>query len=217
MARNTPLAQPESGRPGLVHRLDKDTSGLIVVAKSDRAHRQLTRAIAGRHVDRIYAALIWGHLPERREIDAPVGRHPKDRKRMAVLATGRAAQTVVEPCARFEICDLVRVRLATGRTHQIRVHLAHIGHPVIGDPVYGGGGARRVTGWLQPAARALESATPRQALHAALLRFRHPETQETVEYRSEWPEDLRESLAVATQNRELLARPNALDYLGFFK
>jgi 23S rRNA pseudouridine1911/1915/1917 synthase len=216
VARGTPLSQGIETRPGIVHRLDKDTSGLIVVAKSDAAHRALARALGLRRVRRVYAALVWGHIARPLDIDAPIGRHPTDRKRMAVLASGRAASTRVEPVARFAVCDLVRVTLATGRTHQIRVHLAHVGHPVVGDPVYGQGGARRVTGQHRPMATAVERATPRQALHAAALSLTHPTTGSAVTYRSEWPEDLRPALAAASQDASLLARPNLLQYLGLF-
>lgn len=216
VARGTTLGGGAAGRPGLVHRLDKDTSGLMLVAKSDEVHRALSQALARRRVERVYAALIWGHLVEPRTIRAPIARHPKDRKRMAVLATGRDAATRVEPIARFDLCDLVCVTLATGRTHQIRVHLAHIGHPVVGDPVYGGGGPRRVTGALRPQAETLDRLAPRQALHAALLRFAHPLTGAPCEFRSDWPEDLRELLGEASGEQNLLARPNVLDYLRFF-
>lgn len=223
VARGTPLstgsngaAQGRSGRPGIVHRLDKDTSGLLVVAKTDHAHRVLGRALAARRVERIYAALIWGHVDRAMEIEAPLARHRRDRQRMAVTEKGRPARTRVEQVARFPACDLVRVKLHTGRTHQVRVHLAHVGRPVVGDRVYGGGGARRVSGPLRPRAAELEREVPRQALHAAWLRFRHPDSQEPVEFRSEWPADLAPALAAASGDATLLARPNPLQYIGFF-
>ena len=203
------------GRPGIVHRLDKDTSGLMVLAKTDDAHRRLARQLSQRRVKRVYAALIWGHIEKPIEIDEPLARHPQNRKRMAVLATGRTAVTYVEPIARFDVCDLVLVRLGTGRTHQIRVHLAYVGHPVVGDPVYGGGGYKRMTGSQRTRSRALEAATPRQALHATRLAFRHPETEEPVEFVADWPSDLRDSLGVAGNDQSLLARDDLLGYLGF--
>jgi 23S rRNA pseudouridine1911/1915/1917 synthase len=216
-AHGVRLAGGAQGRPGIVHRLDRDTSGLLIVAKTEEAHRRLAKAIALRRVERDYAALAWGHIPRPVEIDAPIARHPRDRKRMAVLATGRAARSRVEQVARFAACDLLRVRLATGRTHQIRVHLAHIGHPVVGDATYGGGGSRRVSGPARGAADALERVTPRQALHAARLAFAHPVTREWLEFRAEWPDDLRPALSAAAAEPSLLARPSPLDYLGFFK
>ncbi len=215
-ARGTTLSGV-GGRPGIVHRLDKDTSGLMIVAKTDRAHRVLARALGRREVRRRYAALIWGHVRPSLTIEAPIARHPTDRKRMAVLATGRTAQTEVRQVARFDACDLVRVELRTGRTHQIRVHLAHVGHPVIGDPVYAGGGHRRVTGSQQPHARAVEQATPRQALHAAELEFVHPDTGAHCRFRAEWPADLRSALAAASDDASFLDRPEPLQYLGFFE
>ena len=216
VARGTPLSSLAGGRPGIVHRLDKDTSGLLIVAKTDQAHRVLGRALAARRVERVYAALIWGHVDEPLEIDAPIARHRVDRKRMAVTADGRAARTRVEQVARFAVCDLVRVKLHTGRTHQVRVHLAHVGRPVLGDRVYGGGGARGVSGPHRTRAVELERKVTRHALHAAWLRFLHPTSQQPVEFRSEWPADLTPALAVASGDPALLARPNPLQYIGFF-
>jgi 23S rRNA pseudouridine1911/1915/1917 synthase len=217
LARGVGLAAGAPLRPGIVHRLDRDTSGLMIVAKTDEAHRRLARAIALRRVERRYAALAWGHLDGPRDVSAPLARHPGDRKRMAVVPGGRAARSRVEPVARFEVCDLVRVRLETGRTHQIRVHLAHVGHPVVGDPAYGGGGSRRMTGAQRPLAEAVERAAPRQALHAAHLAFAHPATRQWMVFRADWPADLRPALAQAAGDPELLARPSVLEYLGFFK
>jgi len=215
VARGTPLSGG-AGRPGIVHRLDKDTSGLLVVAKTDQAHRALSRALGKRQIERRYAVLVWGHVESALEIDAPVGRNPRDRKRMMVLASGRPSRTHVARVARFETCDLVRAGLVTGRTHQIRVHLAHAGHPVVGDATYAHGGARRMTGVQRPLAERVERAAPRQALHAAELRLQHPVTGMPVAFRSEWPADLRPALAVAAQEPELVDRDDPLQYLGFF-
>jgi 23S rRNA pseudouridine1911/1915/1917 synthase len=216
VARGTTLSGGAEGRPGIVHRLDRDTSGLMVVAKTDIAHRRLGAAIAARRVRRTYAALVWGHLARSPTvIEAAVARHPGDRKRMAVLAGGRAARTDAYLVARFEVVDLLRLELHSGRTHQIRVHLEHIGHPVVGDPVYGGGGSRRISGPARRVAEAIEGVTPRQALHAAALAFRHPTTGEPLEFRSEWPSDLRAAL-LASGGQELVARDDPLSYLVFF-
>ena len=216
VARGTTLSGGAEGRPGIVHRLDRDTSGLMVIAKTDLAHRRLGAAIAARRVHRTYAALVWGHLGHSPTvIEAPVARHPADRKRMAVLSTGRPARTDVWLAARFEVVDLLRLELHSGRTHQIRVHLEHIGHPVVGDPVYAGGGSRRISGPGRRAAEAIERAAPRQALHAAALAFRHPATGEPVEFRSEWPTDLRAAL-LASGGQDLVAGDAPLSYLLFF-
>jgi len=214
-ARGTRLSTGAEGRPGIVHRLDKDTSGLIVLAKTDAVHRKLTRALSDRRIERVYLALTWGHLTGPLDIDAPVARSPRDRKRMVVLATGRRAHTRVVPVARFDVCDLVKVSLGTGRTHQIRVHLSYVGHPVVGDSVYGGGGHKRMTGSQQGRASALERATPRQALHAAILRLQHPEDGSPVQIVAEWPRDLHDALRVAGGDPTLLDRDNLLHYLGF--
>jgi 23S rRNA pseudouridine1911/1915/1917 synthase len=216
VARGTTLAGGAEGRPGVVHRLDRDTSGLMLVAKTDLVHRRLGAAIAARRVRRTYAALAWGHLRQSPTvIEAPVARHPVDRKRMTVTPSGRAARTDAHVVARFGVVDLLRLELHSGRTHQIRVHLEHIGHPVVGDPVYTGGGSRRITGPARLEAEALERATPRQALHAAGLAFRHPATGEPMEFRAEWPADLRESLLLVA-GREVVAHPDPMGYLLFF-
>ena len=216
--RGTALAQGGAeGRPGIVHRLDRDTSGLLLVAKSEVAHRRLTRMIEQRRVARVYAALVWGHLAKSPvDIEAPIMRHPKDRKRMAVLAGGRHAMTHARVVARFAQTDLLRVTLDTGRTHQIRVHLAHVGHPVVGDRDYAFGGSRRVTPSERQAAERLEALAPRQVLHAALLALEHPVTGARLVLRSEWPTDLAPALAEAAADRNLLAQRNPLQYLGFF-
>jgi 23S rRNA pseudouridine1911/1915/1917 synthase len=216
VARGTTLSGGAAGRPGIVHRLDRDTSGLMVVAKTDLAHRRLGAAIAARKVGRTYAALAWGHLDESPTVvDVPLARHPTDRKRMAVAPGGRAARTDAFVVARFGVADLLRLELHTGRTHQIRVHLEHVGHPIVGDPIYGGGGSRRISGPARRAAEILERVTPRQALHAAALAFRHPATGEPLRFRAEWPPDLRPALG-ALGAEELVARPDPLGYLLFF-
>jgi len=216
VARGTDLGGGIAGRPGIVHRLDRDTSGLMVVAKTGLAHRRLGAAIAARRVRRTYAALAWGHLDQSPTvIEAPVARHPRDRKRMSVQPTGRPARTDAYVAARFGSVDLLRLELHTGRTHQIRVHLEHAGHPVVGDPVYAGGGSRRISGAARREAEALERATPRQALHAAALAFRHPASGAPLEFQADWPSDLRSALHVVA-GEELVARPDPLRYLLFF-
>jgi 23S rRNA pseudouridine1911/1915/1917 synthase len=216
VARGTTLAGGAEGRPGVVHRLDRETSGLMVVAKTDLAHRRLGAAIAARRVRRTYAALAWGHLDgSPTVIEAAIARHPVDRKRMTISPRGRPARTDAWVVARFGVADLLRLELHTGRTHQIRVHLEHIGHPVVGDRTYAGGGSRRVSGAARREAEALERATPRQALHAAGLAFRHPATGASMEFRAEWPADLRESLLLVAGN-EVVAHPEPLGYLLFF-
>ena len=218
VGRGTPLSEGSSeGRPGIVHRLDRDTSGLLVVAKTDAAHRRLAAAIERRQVSRVYAALVWGHLRKTPvDIEAPIARNPKDRKRMTVADGGRHALTHAAVVARFGMADLVRVRLGTGRTHQIRVHLAHIGHPVVGDREYAFGGSRRVTPSERRAAERLEELAPRQLLHAAALAFAHPVSGAPLTLVSEWPADLRPALADAAADANLLAERNPLQYLGFF-
>ncbi len=205
------------GRPGIVHRLDRDTSGLLVVAKTDLAHRRLAGAIERRAVKRVYAAIVWGHLRKSPvDIEAPIARHPTERKRMTVAQGGRHAVTHARLVARFAHTDLLRVRLGTGRTHQIRVHLAHVGCPIVGDREYTFGGSRRVTPSARMEAERLETLAPRQLLHAAALSFVHPVTNEPIAVTSEWPDDLRPALAEAAADANLLAQRNPLQYLGFF-
>jgi 23S rRNA pseudouridine1911/1915/1917 synthase len=186
-------------RPGIVHRLDKDTSGLMIVAKHDQAHRSLASALKRREIRRIYLAACWGHLSaDRLSVDAPVGRSSRDRKRMAVREGGRPALTHFERIARWPAADLVRAQLETGRTHQIRVHLAHIGHPVVGDPVYGTAGARGISGRDRAWAAELERRVPRQFLHAQRLDLVHPRTREPMTFESPPPPDLAAVLAWVT-------------------
>jgi 23S rRNA pseudouridine1911/1915/1917 synthase len=186
-------------RPGIVHRLDKDTSGLMIVAKHDQAHRNLASALKRREIRRVYLAACWGHLSaDRLSVDAPVGRSSRDRKRMAVREGGRSALTHFERIARWPAADLVRAQLETGRTHQIRVHLAHIGHPVVGDPVYGTAGARGISGRDRAWAAELERRVPRQFLHAQRLDLVHPRTREPMTFESPPPPDLAAVLAWVT-------------------
>ncbi len=218
VARGTALsAGATEGRPGIVHRLDRDTSGLLLVAKTDLAHRRLAHAIERRRVERVYAAVTWGHFARSPvEIEAPITRHPQQRKRMTVQAGGRHALTYAAVVARFALAELLRVRLGTGRTHQIRVHLAHVGHPVVGDRDYAFGGSRRITPAQRQEAERIEARAPRQLLHAAELRFEHPVTGAALVLRSDWPPDLHAALAEAASDAHLLAERNPLQYLGFF-
>lgn len=218
VGRGTELSRGSTeGRPGIVHRLDRDTSGLLVVAKSDLAHRRLAGAIERRQVKRVYAALVWGHLRKSPvDIEAPIARHAKERKRMTVAEGGRHAVTHAAVVARFAHCDLLRVRLGTGRTHQIRVHLAHVGCPIVGDREYTFGGSRRVTPSARGEAERLEALAPRQLLHAAALSFTHPVTGAPITLMSEWPAELRPALAAAADDANLLAQDKPLQYFGFF-
>ncbi|MEQ1693820.1 MAG: RluA family pseudouridine synthase, partial [Gemmatimonas sp.] len=209
MARGEPLADGGGAeRAGLVHRLDKDTSGLLLVAKTEIAHRRLSASLAARRITRRYAALTWGHLSaDSITVDKPIARDPSDRTRMAIVQDGRAAKTIFVRLARFDSVDLLRAHLHTGRTHQIRVHLASVGHPVVGDDTYGGGGGRRLS-TLPP---------KRHFLHAAWLRFRHPTSGVLIDLRSALPDDLKRSLAALSGMPELASLPDPLDELGFYQ
>jgi len=185
-------------RPGIVHRLDRGTSGLLVVAKDDETHRALVRQFAGRTVEKEYVALVLGQ-PSRPsgEIDAPIGRDPVHRQKMSVRASrGREARSSWAVVERFDGAALLRVRIHTGRTHQIRVHLASVGHPVAGDPVYGG--TRTPSSRRAEARQALRS-LERPALHAARLAFTHPATGERLTFEAPLPPDL---VAVLERLRE---------------
>ena len=176
-------------RPGIVHRLDKDTSGLMMVAKTDDAHVRLSAALSARRVTRRYLAIVRDRVnPPSGEIAGAIGREPRHRKRMAVVASGgKPALTRYETRQNWGLAaTLVACSLATGRTHQIRVHMASIGHPVLGDALYGGR-----TGRLRDVSREAAAALGRQALHAATLAFHHPATNMFHEFRSELPADIR--------------------------
>jgi 23S rRNA pseudouridine1911/1915/1917 synthase len=164
-------------RPGIVHRLDKDTSGVLLVAKTNTAHRKLTDMFKGHEIKKIYFAIVEGKVAtDKGKIDAPVGRHPVDRKKMAVNpGRGRNAVTHFQVIERFKNCTMLKIRLETGRTHQIRVHMAFIGHPVLGDNTYGKKHVNRSMG------------IDKQMLHAGLIGFRHPVTGEYMEFESKLP------------------------------
>ncbi|MDQ3557538.1 MAG: RluA family pseudouridine synthase [Gemmatimonadota bacterium] len=178
-------------RPGIVHRLDRDTSGLLVVAKHDESHRRLADALRRREVRRVYLALAWGHLAaDTLTVDAPIARHPTDRKRMAVVPGGRRAVTRFRRLERWRAADLLQAELETGRTHQIRVHLLHVGHPVVGDLTYGAGRERGFSGGERGWAAQLAGRTPRHFLHAARLSFQHPRSGEPMHFEAPLPPDL---------------------------
>jgi 23S rRNA pseudouridine1911/1915/1917 synthase len=170
-----------AGRPGIVHRLDKDTSGLIIAAKTDKAHVKLARQLHDKLMEKTYVALVEGHVdPPEGAIDAPIARHPAYRQKMAIVAGGRAARTRYQVVREYEGYSLVELHPETGRTHQLRVHLASIGHPVAGDRVYG---VKRDDGF------------PRQFLHAQRLVFTHPRTHERIEVEAPLADDLVQALA----------------------
>lgn len=190
-------------RPGIVHRLDKETSGLLVVARSDRAHRALAAALAKREIRRGYVAVAWGHLEldgDELAIDRPIGRDPKDRKRMAVVEGGRSAVTHLRRLERWRSAELLAIRLETGRTHQIRVHLASLGHPVVCDPLYAPGWERGFVGAGGRWAEELARRTGRLFLHAARLAFAHPISDESLHFTSELPEPLASAVEWARES-----------------
>jgi len=187
-------------RAGIVHRLDKDTTGLLVVARTPAAHRHLVEELQARRIRREYRALVVGVVTAGGIVDAPIGRHPAQRTRMAVVPGGRSAITHYRVLRRFRGHSLLRVQLETGRTHQIRVHMAHIHFPVLGDPVYGGR-LRLPAGASQELAERLRGFR-RQALHACRLGLTHPGTSEWMEWVSEPPEDMQELLGALEADAE---------------
>jgi len=187
-------------RPGIVHRLDRGTSGVMVVAKHDRAHQELSRQFADREVEKEYIALVWGVVQAGRRIDAPIGRDPAERQKMSTRSRrARNAVTRVTTARHYKGVSLLRVAIATGRTHQIRVHLSAIGHPIVGDPTYGGL-HRRTLANLRAVQR-LE----RPFLHAARLAFTHPDDGRRVEFDSPLPLDLQLVLEDIEEREKLAA------------
>ena len=185
-------------RAGLVHRLDKDTSGLMVVARTPEAHTALVAALAARAISRQYLAVCTGAMTGGGTIDEPLGRHRTQRLRMAVRRDGRPAVTHYRVLRRFRAHTLVRAELESGRTHQIRVHLAYIGFPVVGDPLYGG--RRRIPAACSPALAAVLGAFHRQALHAERLALMHPATGRRMEWQAPPPADMQSLLAALEQD-----------------
>ena len=185
-------------RPGIVHRLDKDTTGIMVVAKSDRAHLSLAIAFRQHTIRKTYLAVCYGNpVTGDGVVDAPIDRHPRNRREMAVVREGRPARTLFEVEEEFAGTSMVSCHPVTGRTHQIRVHLAHIGHAIVGDPLYAGRQWRNLShSRVQVACRAF----PRQALHARRIAFEHPVTKENVEFEAPLPPDLEELLRVLRES-----------------
>ena len=190
-------ALAEVPRAGLVHRLDKDTTGLMVVAATETAHAALVRQLEARSVRREYEAVCRGVLTAGGTVDAPIGRHPVDRLRMTVRNSGRPAVTHYRVIRRFRGHTHLMARLETGRTHQIRVHLAHAGHPLLGDPVYG---RLQLPAGATPALIESLRGFKRQALHARRLAFQHPASGETVAFEAELPRDFRQLLTILAQD-----------------
>ena len=171
-------------RPGIVHRLDKNTSGLIVIAKSEASHQHLSVQLKNRSVTKKYLALVKGSIKNQKAIiDAPIGRDPDNRLKMAIVENGRKALTQYKVKSRFATCDLLNVTIQTGRTHQIRVHLSSIGHPIMGDYLYGG----------------FVSGLCRQFLHACELEFKHPISEENINFKVDLPEDLSSFISLLAQ------------------
>jgi 23S rRNA pseudouridine1911/1915/1917 synthase len=197
-------------RAGLIHRLDKDTSGLMVVARTVESHRLLVAALAAREIERRYVAVCLGVLTGGRTVEDPIGRHRSMRTKMAVRADGRDAVTHVRIIERFRAHTQVLAQLETGRTHQIRVHLAHIGHPVVGDPVYGT--RRRYPSGASDELRATLDGFGRQALHAAQLGLQHPFTGEALSWQAPLPADMQDLIGALAADQRAHARAAAASH-----
>ena len=197
-------------RSGLLHRLDKDTSGLILVAKTLPAHTRLAREIQQRHITREYRAVVTGVPTAGGSIDAPIGRHAVHRTRMAVSRRGRPAVTHYRVLGRFAAHSLIAVRLETGRTHQIRVHMAHAGFPLLGDPAYGG--RPRLPPGASPSLASALQTFRRQALHASGIRFCHPGSEQWLEFHAPLPSDMHELLAALAGSAEAALRLESLTW-----
>lgn len=205
MHHTVSLSHPHPMRPGIVHRLDKDTSGLLVVAKDETTHQKLSRQFAEKTSEREYNAIAWGVFRQiEGVIDAPLGRSKRDRKKVAVTEDGRHAVTEYTVLEQFEYCAFIRLNLRTGRTHQIRVHLAHIHHPIFGDPTYGGREvvASGIDGKKRAEVKNLLGLIHRQSLHARTLGFMHPSTKEFVRFTAPLPEDFSSVLHCLRSKRD---------------
>jgi 23S rRNA pseudouridine1911/1915/1917 synthase len=193
LLHHTQLSAVDTIRPGIVHRIDKDTSGLLVVAKDNKSHEFLAKQFFNHSIDRNYQAIIWG-IPDRAEgiIDKPLGRHPVDRKKRAIVETGKSAITHWKLLETYNHLSLIECRLMTGRTHQIRVHLKSIGHGILGDQLYGK--FRTFAQNYPDSIKNLLKAYPTQALHAKSLGFIHPRSQKWIEFNSELPDQLQSTI-----------------------
>jgi len=191
-------------RAGIVHRLDKDTSGLLVVARTPEVHTALVAAISEREVERHYLALCMGVMTAGGTVDEPIGRHRSQRTRMAVRSDGRAAVTHYRVMKRFRAHTLVRAELETGRTHQIRVHLSHIGYPIVGDPEYGG--RRRLPAGASPELVSALEGFKRQALHAARLKLEHPVSGKEMEWEAPVPGDMAGLIGILERDMKAASR-----------
>ncbi|CAG7857669.1 partial Ribosomal large subunit pseudouridine synthase D, partial [biofilm metagenome] len=187
-------------RAGIVHRLDKETSGLLMIAKTLAAHHSLVQQLQDREITREYLAVCKGRMTAGGTVDEPIGRHPTDRKRYVVRQSGKEAVTHYRVVQRYKQYTLIQLQLETGRTHQIRVHMAHIRYPLLGDPVYGG--RFQMPPHCSPELEQVLRSFKRQALHAAKLGLQHPETDDYVEWEQPMPEDMINLVQALTDNEQ---------------